>query len=85
MVRVLHRGVNYDTSVGKSALLDIVVFDSVARIQNLQAKLGHSQVESDGQVLKITEMYAISNQSTPPSDAIRGQITLKSPLHRRPR
>jgi len=66
MVRVLHRGVNYDTSVGKSALLDIVVFDSVARIQNLQAKLGMAQVESDGQVLKITEMYAVSNQSTPP-------------------
>src|SRR5882672_216429 len=66
VVRVFHRGVNYDTSVENKALLDIVVFDSVPRIQDLQAKLGIAQVESDGEVLKITEMYSISNETAPP-------------------
>jgi LPXTG-motif cell wall-anchored protein len=66
MVRVLHKGVNYDTSVANNGPLNIMVFDSVARIQDLQAKLGMAQVESDGQVLKVTEMYDINNESVPP-------------------
>jgi LPXTG-motif cell wall-anchored protein len=66
IVRVLHKGINYDASVDHSGPLNIPVFDSVARIQDLQAKLGMAQVESDGLVLKITEMYDISNESVPP-------------------
>jgi len=66
VVRVLHKGVNYDTSLDHNGPMNILVFDSVARIQDLQAKLGMAQVESDGQVLKITEMYDISNESAPP-------------------
>ncbi len=66
MVRVLHKGVNYDTTVDNNGPLNILVFDSVPRIQDLQAKLGMAQVESDGQVLKVTEMYDIINESAPP-------------------
>src|SRR5258708_3161323 len=39
LVRVLHRGVNYDKSVDGKGPLDIEVFDAVARIRDLQASL----------------------------------------------
>ncbi|HEY2168915.1 MAG TPA: hypothetical protein VGJ30_04775 [Candidatus Angelobacter sp.] len=66
IVRVLHEGVNYDQAVSGKGPLEIVVFNAVPRIRDLQAGLGIAQVESDGQVLKVTEMYSISNDSVPP-------------------
>jgi hypothetical protein len=45
--------------------LEIAVFDSVPRIRDLQGKIGIVQVESDAASLKVTEMYAIDNQSVP--------------------
>jgi hypothetical protein len=66
LVRVLHQGVNYDTTLNGNAPLDIEVFDAVTRIKDLQGRLGITQVESDGQMLKITEMYDITNDAIPP-------------------
>ncbi|MBZ5504383.1 MAG: hypothetical protein LAO78_02750 [Acidobacteriia bacterium] len=66
IVRVLHRGVNYDLNVTGKGPLEIPVFDAVPHIQNLQGSIGIAQVESDGQMLKITEMYSITNDSVPP-------------------
>ncbi len=66
LVRVLHQKVNYDQSLAGSGPLEIAVFDAVSRIEDLQGRLGMAQVESDGQMLKITEMYAIANESVPP-------------------
>ncbi|HKV91482.1 MAG TPA: carboxypeptidase-like regulatory domain-containing protein [Candidatus Angelobacter sp.] len=65
VVRILHQGVNYDESVSGEAPLEIVVFDAVPRIRDLQADLGIAQVESDGEILKITEMYSIVNEAVP--------------------
>lgn len=66
IVRVLHQGVNYDQTVKGTAPLDIPVFDAVPRIPGLSGNLGIARVESDGKMLKITEMYAINNASAPP-------------------
>lgn len=66
VVRVLHQGVNYDQTVSGKGPLDIAVFNAVPRIRNLQGNLGIAQVESDGQMLKVTEMYSIANDSVPP-------------------
>jgi len=66
IVRVLHQGVNYDQTVNENGPLEIAVYDAVPRIQNLQGSIGIAQVESDGQTLKVTEMYSITNDSVPP-------------------
>ncbi|MGZ4900602.1 MAG: hypothetical protein ACXV8X_13170 [Candidatus Angelobacter sp.] len=66
VVRVLHQGVNYDQTVSGKGPLEIAVFGAVPRIRDLQASIGIAQVESDGQMLKVTEMYSISNDSVPP-------------------
>lgn len=66
MVRVVHQGVNYDQTVVGTAPLAIQVFDAVAKIPGLSGKMGIAQVESDGKIVKVTEMYDISNRSAPP-------------------
>ncbi|HKD78990.1 MAG TPA: carboxypeptidase-like regulatory domain-containing protein [Candidatus Angelobacter sp.] len=65
VVRVVHQGVNYDQTV-TSASLQIGVFDAVEAIPELSGRLGIVKVESDGEVLKVTQMYSIDNESTPP-------------------
>jgi hypothetical protein len=66
IVRVLHQGVNYDQTVSGKGPLQLAVYDAVPRIRGLQGNLGIAQVESDGQTLKVTEMYSISNDTVPP-------------------
>jgi hypothetical protein len=65
IVRVLHDGVSYDQTLSGKGPLEIVVFNAVPRIRDLQASMGIAQVESDGQMLKVTEMYSIANNSVP--------------------
>jgi hypothetical protein len=66
VVRVIHQGVNYDQTVIGTAPLAIQVFDAVAKIEGLGGTIGIAQVESDGKNVKVTEMYAIANNSSPP-------------------
>lgn len=66
ILRVLHRGVNYDQSLSGKGPQEIAVFDVVPRIRDLQGTIGIAQVESDGEMLKVTEMYSIANNSAPP-------------------
>ncbi|HEX3091864.1 MAG TPA: carboxypeptidase-like regulatory domain-containing protein [Candidatus Angelobacter sp.] len=66
ILRVLHQGVNYDQSLSGKGPLEIAVFDAVPRIRDLQGTIGIAQVESDGEMLKVTEMYSIANNSAPP-------------------
>jgi hypothetical protein len=66
IVRVMHQGVNYDQMVIGKAPLQIKVFDAVAKIPGLNGNMGIAQVESDGNYLKVTEMYSIRNASSPP-------------------
>ncbi len=66
IVRVVHQGVNYDQTTNGKGPLSIAVFDAVPHISGLQGTLGIAQVESDGETLKVTEMYSIANDSVPP-------------------
>jgi hypothetical protein len=66
IVRVVHQGVNYDQVANAKGPLSIAVFDAVPHIRDLQGTLGIAQVESDGETLKVTEMYSIANDSVPP-------------------
>ena len=66
VVRVLHQGVNYDQSVTGPKPLEISVFDSVAKIPGLSGNIGIARMESSGKVLKVAEMYAVTNASVPP-------------------
>jgi hypothetical protein len=66
VVRVLHQGVNYDRTVSGAAPLQMIVYDAVTRIPGLSGTIGIAQIESDGKLLKVTEMYAITNSSNPP-------------------
>jgi hypothetical protein len=65
VVRVIHRGVNYDQNLSGSAQLEISVFDAVTRVPGLRGNLGIVKVESVDEMLKVTEMYSISNASSP--------------------
>jgi len=66
VVRVWHQGVNYDKVCNGTGRLEIDVFDAVPRIAGLKGNIGIVQMQSDGKVLKIAEMYAINNRSKPP-------------------
>lgn len=66
VVRVIHQGVNYDQNLSISAPLEISVFDAVAKVPGLRGNLGIVKVESADEMLKVTEMYSISNASSPP-------------------
>lgn len=66
VVRVIHQGVNYDQTMNSSAPLEISVFDAVAKVPGLRGNLGIVKVESADEMLKVTEMYSISNTSSPP-------------------
>jgi hypothetical protein len=71
LIRVVYQGVNYDQGVSDKGPLEITVFDTVRDIPTLQANIGMAQLESDGEMLKVTEMYAISNSSLPPVTQLR--------------
>ena len=66
VVRVLHQGVSYDRTVSGTAPLQMIVYDAVTRIPGLSGKIGIARIESDGKLMKVTEMYAITNSSNPP-------------------
>jgi len=66
VLRVLHQGVNYDHTLTGVSTVRLEVFDAAPAIKGLQGVLGIAQVESDGAMLKVTEMYSIANGSVPP-------------------
>jgi len=66
VIQVRHQGVDYDQPVSGTGSVDISVYDAVRKIPGLQGPLGIAQMESDGKVLKVTEMYDIANTSNPP-------------------
>ena len=66
VVRVLHQGVNYDHAVAGAGPLQLTVFDAVPKVAGLKGNIGIVRVESDKTTLQVTEMYAITNSSTPP-------------------
>ncbi|HEY6352434.1 MAG TPA: hypothetical protein VI636_23805 [Candidatus Angelobacter sp.] len=66
LIQVSHQGVSYDQSVTGTAEVEITVYDTAPSIPGMRGPIGIAQVESDGKLLKITEMYDIRNNSEPP-------------------
>lgn len=66
VIRVWHQGVNYDKVANASTPLEIDVYDAVRKIAGLGGNIGIVQMQSDGKVLTVAEMYAIDNTSKPP-------------------
>ncbi|HEV2987655.1 MAG TPA: carboxypeptidase-like regulatory domain-containing protein [Candidatus Angelobacter sp.] len=66
VVRVLHQGVSYDRNVTGANPLEVRVFDAVPKIAGLSGNIGMAQIEPDKKQLKVTEMYSITNSSSPP-------------------
>jgi len=66
VVRVVHQGVNYDQQLSGNQSPEIQVFDAVPRVSGLSATVGMAQIETDGAMLKVSEMYDVLNGSQPP-------------------
>lgn len=66
LIQVSHAGVNYDQPVTRPGPVEVIVYNTVARIAGLKGKIGIAQMESDGKILNVTEKYDIVNNSNPP-------------------
>lgn len=66
IVRVLHQGVNYDQVLNGQGSLEIGVYDTARKVPGLSESLGIVKLEADQKMLKVTEMYAVTNNSNPP-------------------
>ena len=66
VVRVFHQKVGYDRNVTGVNPLEVKVFDAVPTIAGLSGNIGMAQIEPDKTTLKVTEMYSITNASSPP-------------------
>src|SRR5437764_851731 len=66
VVRVFHQKVGYDQNVTGVNPLEVKVFDAVPKIAGLSGNIGMAQIEPDKTTLKVTEMYSITNASSPP-------------------
>ena len=81
VIQVSHQGVNYDQPVNGNVPVDVFVYDAVAKIPGLSGPIGIAQVESNGKLLKVTEMYDVRNESNPPvtqSGANNFEVTIPS-------
>jgi hypothetical protein len=81
VIQVSHQGVNYDQPVNGNGPVEVLVYDAVARIPGIGGPIGMAQVESNGKLLKVTEMYDVRNESNPPvtqSGANNFEVTIPS-------
>ena len=67
LVRVNHQKVNYHAPAppGTDTVGEIEVFDSAPKIQGIQGRVDLMRMQSDGNTLHVTEMFALRNMSEP--------------------
>lgn len=73
LLRVVHQGVNYDQQLNGSQAPEIQIFDAVHSVPTLSATVGMAQIEADGAMLKVTEMYDVLNASQPPVTQVKAR------------
>jgi len=66
LVRVLHRGVNYDQQVSAGQTLSIEVFDSAPRVRGITGSIEILRAGTNGKFLHVSDMVEIRNDSNPP-------------------
>lgn len=67
LVRVIHEGVSYDQAlVPGETFLRIPVFDTASRVRNVRGNVTIYRMEPQGNMLHVTELDAVRNESSPP-------------------
>jgi hypothetical protein len=77
LVRVVHGGVNYDQRAAAGAVLTMEVFDSAEKVSGIHGTIEILRVGTTGpkgDVLHVSDMYEIENDSNPPLTEV-GQRT----------
>jgi hypothetical protein len=66
LVRVIHQGVNYDREASMGDAVSVDVFDAVATVQGITGSIEIIRIGSNGNLLHVSDMIEITNDSTPP-------------------
>jgi hypothetical protein len=73
LVRVLHEGVSYDQRAYAGDDLSVQVFDAVPRVPRVSASIEILRVGTSGNLLHVSDMYELKNESSPPVTQAGGQ------------
>jgi len=73
LVRVVHEGVSYDQRAHAGDDLSIQVFDAVPRVPRVTASIEILRVGTNGNLLHVSDMYELKNESSPPVTQAGGQ------------
>src|SRR5579863_1905014 len=57
VIQVSHQGVNYDQPLTGTGPVEVLVYNAAANVPGLRGAIGIAQLESNGKLLKVTEMY----------------------------
>lgn len=66
VVQVVHQGVAYERPASASDVVSIQVFDVVPHVQGVTGSIEIFRAETNGNLLHVSDMYEIKNQSNPP-------------------
>jgi hypothetical protein len=73
LVRVVHEGVSYDQRAYAGDDLSIQVFDAAPRVPRVSASIEILRAGTKGNLLHVTDMYELKNESSPPVTEAGGQ------------
>jgi hypothetical protein len=73
LVRVIHQGVAYEQKAFGGDALSIPVFDAARQIAGVTGSIEILRVASHGNLLHVSDLYEVSNQSSPPLTLSRGR------------
>ena len=73
LVRVVHEGVSYDQRAYAGDDLSIQVFDAAPRVPRVSASIEILRAGTNGNLLHVSDMYELKNESSPPVTQAGGQ------------
>jgi hypothetical protein len=79
LVRVVHQGVRYDRPASAGDALSIQVFDAARHVQGVTGSIEILRTGTRGNVLHVSDMYEIKNESSPPLTQV-GERTFEAYL-----
>jgi hypothetical protein len=73
LVRVVHEEVSYDQRAFAGDDLSIQVFDAAPRVARVSASIEILRAGTNGNLLHVSDMYELKNESSPPVTQTGGQ------------
>jgi hypothetical protein len=73
LVRVVHEGVSYDQRAYAGDDLSIQIFDAAPRVPRVRASIEILRAATNGNLLHVSDMYELKNESSPPVTEAGGQ------------